>query len=286
MKIKIIADSSGDIASLNGFNFQSVPLTIFTDERSYADDKDIDLDDMLSYLANYNGRSFTACPNTNDWLEAYEDAEELYVVTITSGLSGTYNSAKAAADIYTEKHPHAKIHVFDSLSTGPEMRLMVDKIAELVRENKPFTEIVDAVTEYQTHTRLFVMLESFNNLANNGRVSKTVAHIAGVLGIRIMATASLEGTIEINAKCHGEKGALKKFLSCMKEAGYQGGKVYISHCRNNDFATKLKTAILTAFPEADVVVYEMGGLCSYYAEKGGIILGCECTKVYGTKQPT
>lgn len=280
MKIKIIADSSSDIFELEGIEFQSAPLTISTDERSFVDDENIDLDDMLTYLANYNGRSFTACPNAHDWLTAYEGADELYVVTITSALSGTYNSAMLAANLYLEQNPNAKIHVFDSRSTGPEMRLIVDKLTELIKAGKPFDDIVNEVTEYQKHTRLFVMLESFKNLANNGRISKTVAGIAGVLGIRIIATASLEGTIEPNMKCRGEKGALKKFIECMTEAGYTGGKVYISHCKNKDFAETLKSSIFALFPKAKILIYETQGLCSYYVEKGGVILGCECDKTY------
>lgn len=280
MKIKIIADSSSDIFELEEVEFQSAPLTISTEERSFVDDKNIDLDDMLTYLSNHNGRSFTSCPNANDWLKAYEGADELYVVTITSALSGTYNSARLAGELYLEKNPNAKIHIFDSRSTGPGMRLIIDKIAELIKTGKDFEEIVHEVTEYQKHTRLFVMLESFKNLANNGRISKTVAGIAGVLGIRIVATASLEGTIEPIAKCRGEKGVLKKYMEIMKESGYVGGKVYISHCKNLHFAESLKSSIFSLFPSAIIHIYETQGLCSYYAEKGGIILGCECNKSF------
>lgn len=280
MKIKIIADSSCDIFELDGVDFEYAPLTISTDERSFVDDKNIDIDDMLTYLSNYEGRSFTSCPNPNDWLKAYDGADILYVVTLTSALSGTYNSAKIAADMYLEQNPNAKIHIFDSLSTGPEIRLLIDKIAELVTLNKSFEEVVLKATDYQKHTRLFVLLESFNNLANNGRISKTVASLAGLLGIRIMATASLEGTIELTSKCRGEKSAIKKYLENLNDVGYQGGKVYISHCRNDAFAKKLKNAILASYPNAEVLIYETRGLCSYYAEKGGILLGCECSKAY------
>ncbi len=280
MKVKIIADSSCDIYELNGIDFQSVPLTISSNERSFVDDENNNLDEMLSYFASHEGRSFTSCPNINDWLQAYEGADELYVVTITSGLSGSYNSARLAANMYAEKNPQAKVHVFDSLSTGPEMRLMIDKIAELVKQNKSFDDVVSAVLDYKKYNRLFVVLESFKNLANNGRVSKTVARIAGILGIRILATASKEGTIETKSKCRGEKGVLKGCLESIVEAGYRGGKVYISHCRNSMFANNLKNSILSLYPKAKVLVYEARGLCSYYAEKGGVILGCECTKAY------
>jgi DegV family protein with EDD domain len=277
---RIVADSSGDITEYSGVEFRSVPLTISTDERSYVDDENIPLDEMIDYLSTYNGRSYTACPGTDSWLQAYEGADQIFVVTITSGLSGSFNAARVAAEMYLETHPDTKIHVFDSLSVGPEMRLMIDKISDMLNEGKSFEEIVAAVTEYRKYSRLLVVLESFQNLANNGRVNKAVAKIAGVLGIRIMATASLQGTIEVTQKCRGEKGALKKYIECMIEAGYEGGKVYISHCKNLLFAENLKEVILEHFPKAQILIYNTRGLCSYYAEKGGVLLGCECVKAY------
>ncbi len=280
MKRKIVADSSCDIFEVTDIPFQSVPLTISTDERSFVDDEKLDINEMLDYLQKYNGRSFTACPSVEAWLSAFAGAEEIFVVTITSNLSGAFNSANTAAQLYKESNPDCKIHIFDTYSTGPEMRMLIEKLAELAQTDKSFEKICQEAGKYLKFTRLFFALESFRNLANNGRINKTVAKLAGVLGIRIVATASREGTIEITDKCRGERNTVRAFLSHLKEAGFTGGKVYIAHCKNNPFAETVSNAIKGLYPKAKIKIYELRGLCSFYAEKGGLLLGCECNKAY------
>lgn len=276
MVTRIIADSTVDRIVMAGHDFKSVPLTIYTDERSFTDDENLDVDEMLDYLASYKGRSYTSCPNIDEWLECYEGADIIYVVALTSGLSGTYNAAVNAANIYIEDNPDAKIHVFDTLSAGPEVRLIVDYLGELVKAGEGFESVIDKVNDYMNHTRVFFALESFHNFAENGRVNKAIAAAAGVLNIRILATATDEGQIEIAAKCRGEKGEILKFLNVMNEAGYNGGKVYIGQCHAEELADKISAHIKDSYPEAAIDIYETKGLCSYYAEKGGILLSCEC----------
>lgn len=178
-KVRIVADSSCDISSMEGVSFASAPLTISTDERSFRDDGNLDVDEMLDHLAACEGRSYTACPNIADWLACYEGASIIYVVTLSSNISGTYNAAMAAADTYVREHPEAKIRVFDTLSAGPEVRLLVERIAQLVDEGKGFPEVCEQAEEYLGHTRVFFALESFRNFAQNGRVGKTVAKSQG-----------------------------------------------------------------------------------------------------------
>lgn len=280
MKRKIVADSSCDIFKVGDIQFESAPLVISTDEKSFVDDEKLNVNEMLDYLSGYNGRSFSACPNVEAWLSSFEGADEVFVVTLTSNLSGAFNSASSAAKIFMENNPNAKIHVFDSYSTGPEMRLLIEKIAEMAVTDKSFSEICDEAHKYLKSTRLFFALESFKNLANNGRINKTVAKIAGILGIRILATASREGTIEVIEKCRGVNNTLRGFLQQLKDAGYEGGKVFIAQCKNIPFATEISNAIKGLYPKAEVLIYETGGLCSFYAEKGGILLGCECNREY------
>lgn len=280
MQTLIIADSTCDILSMDGQNFISVPLTISTEERTFTDDENINVDEMLDYLSSYRGRSRTACPSVDDWLKRYEGFDVIYAVVLSSGISGTYNAAVTAADIYREEHPDAKIKVFDTLSAGPEVRLLCDKIAEFVREGKDFDEVCRLAEFYTKHTRVFFALKSFHNFAQNGRVSKVVAAAAGVLNICVLATASLKGEIEIVSKCRGEKGTIKGFLDCLKKSGYNGGKVYISHCKGPEFAASIARAIKEQYETAKITVYETRGLCSYYAEKGGMLLSCECDIAY------
>ena len=276
MKRKIVADSSCDIWELNGVDFAVAPITISTDNKHYVDNQELDVHLMSEELAKYKGVSHTACPSVGSWLDCYEGYDEVFVVTLTGAMSGTYNSAMTAKGIYEEENENVKVHVFDSLSTGPEMRLLIEKLKEMIEEDLPFEEIVEKGQDYLNHSRLFFALKSLHNFAMNGRVSKAVASAIGVLNISIFATASEEGTIQQISKCRGEKKVVKSMIEHLENAGYHGGKVRISHADNLKLAHNVRDKILELYPNADIIVYPMGGLCTYYAEKGGLLVGCEC----------
>lgn len=276
MKRKIVADSSCDIWELNGVDFAVAPMTISTDNKHYVDNQELDVRLMSEDLAKYKGVSHTACPSVGSWLDCYEGFDEIFVITLTGAMSGTYNSAMTAKGIYEEENENVKVHVFDSLSTGPEMRLLIEKLKEMIEEDLPFEEIVEKGQDYLNHTRLFFALKSLHNFAMNGRVSKTVASAIGVLNISIFATASEEGTIQQISKCRGEKKVVKSMIEHLEDAGYHGGKVRISHADNLKLAHSVRDKILELYPHADIIVYPMGGLCTYYAEIGGLLVGCEC----------
>ncbi|MGN8855663.1 DegV family protein [Catenibacterium mitsuokai] len=276
MKRKIVTDSSCDIWELNGVDFAVAPMTISTDNKLYVDNQELDVRLMSEDLAKYKGVSHTACPSVGSWLDCYEGSDEVFVVTLTGAMSGTYNSAMTAKGIYEEENENVKIHVFDSLSTGPEMRLLIEKLKEMIEEDLTFEEIVEKGQDYLNHTRLFFALKSLHNFAMNGRVSKAVASAIGVLNISIFATASEEGTIQQISKCRGEKKVVKSMIEHLENAGYHGGKVRISHADNLKLAHNVRDKILELYPHADIIVYPMGGLCTYYAEIGGLLVGCEC----------
>ncbi|MBC6010817.1 DegV family protein [Catenibacterium faecis] len=276
MKRKIVADSSCDMWELNGVDFAVAPITISTDNKHYVDNQELDVHLMSEELAKYKGVSHTACPSVGSWLDCYEGFDEVFVITLTGAMSGTYNSAMTAKGIYEEENENVKVHVFDSLSTGPEMRLLIEKLKEKIDEDLPFEEIVEKGQDYLNHTRLFFALKSLHNFAMNGRVSKAVASAIGVLNISIFATASEEGTIQQISKCRGEKKVVKSMIEHLEDAGYHGGKVRISHADNLKLAHNVRDKILELYPNADIIVYPMGGLCTYYAEIGGLLVGCEC----------
>lgn len=276
MKIKIVADSSADLVTLEDNSIVSVPMKIMTDYKEYVDDSALDVKGMTDELASYRGKSGSACPGVGDWLDAFEDADRVFCITITSNLSGSYNSAMVAKETYESENPGKKVCVIDSLSAGPELKVTVEKVQELLAEGKEFEEICAEVSEYQKSTYLVFMLKSLTNLANNGRVSTAVAKIAGVLGIHVMGIASAVGTLEQKAKCRGEKKCIQALWKQIKELGYRGGKVRIDHCFNEEAAKQLKEMITSEFANADVVIGVTKGLCSFYAEQGGMLVGIEC----------
>lgn len=271
--IKIVTDSSSDLVALKHVPFACAPLKIITDEKEYTDNSELDVRAFAEEMYHYKGTSRTSCPNVTDWLEAFGDAEEIFCLTITSNLSGAHNSACLAKQIYEEDHPGRRVEVIDTLTAGPEIALMAKKIRDMIVEGKDFDTVAAEIRNYKTE--LLFVLESMKNLANNGRVGKLAATAAGVLGIRAVGRASDEGTLEMLSKCRGSAKALEAVFGYMKEFGYYGGVVRISHCLNGCAAKALAKNIKAEFPFAKVVITECRGLCSFYAERGGMLIGFE-----------
>ena len=274
MNYKIICDSSSNLRPAAA-HLATVPLKIVTDKKEYTDDETLDVASMLLELESYKGRSGTSCPNVADWLEAFGEAQWVFAVAITSNLSGSYNAAVQAKQAYEEEHPDRRVCCLDTLSTGGEMVLIQEKLEQLIAQGLSFDEVEAAIREYMHHTHLGFMLERMDNLAKNGRVSPIVAKACGILNIRIVGCASDVGTLQPDHKCRGTKKALETIVKDMMEKGYRGGKVILDHVYNPDAAQALKEKILAQFPDADVRIGLCGGLCCFYAEQGGLLVGYE-----------
>ena len=225
-------------------------------------------------LRTYKARPPTSCPNVSDWLAAYEGADEVYAITITGTLSGSYNAAQLAAEEYQQENPGKRVFVLDSLSTGPEQRLLAEHLRDLLAEGKEFDEVCEEMLRYHKHTHLLFSLESLANLARNGRVKPAVAAVA-----RMLASGSSDRQVRRRAGCslqtRGEHGALERIVLELKEHGYTNGRLHISHCGNPAAAERLKHMVKAVFDGAKVDISECGGLCSYYAELGGLLVGYE-----------
>ncbi len=270
---KIITDSSSDLLENELDGLSSVPLKIITSEKEYIDDASLNVEEMMSDLEKYKGKTRSSCPNPDEYLSAFKGADEVFCVTITSGLSGSFNSACTAAKVFEEAG--GKAHIIDSLTTGPESALILEKLKELDNENKPFDIIKEDISEYKKKTRLSFILSSLGNLAKNGRVSPITAKLCGVLGIRVIGKASNKGTLEVVEKARGERNSLNRLFDHMKKEGYKGGKVRIHHAMNESAAALLKSLITQTFEKASITIAKTRGLCSFYAETGGLLVGYE-----------
>ncbi len=275
MQRKIVADSSCDLTPLGGDDIAFAPLKISTSEREFVDNANIDIEEMLTYLEGYKNKSGTACPNQAEFYFAYGDADEVFCVTITSNLSGSYNAARIAAEEYEKENPGKRAYVVNTLSVGPESALIIEKIRELTALGEDFDTTKEKITAYNEKTRLIFSLESMKNLANNGRVSHVVAKMAGILGIRAIGRASDIGTLEMTDKVRGEANTVATIAKNMASEGYSGGKVRIHHVKNEPAAIKLCELIKKSYPDADIKLLEASGLCSFYAERGGLLVGFE-----------
>ena len=274
-KFKIVADSSADLVSLPDVPFSFAPLKIITAEAEYVDDENLDVENMVESLLQYKGKSSTSCPNPDEWLKAFGEAENIFCVPISGNISGSYNAAKVAKDIYESEYPDRRVYVVNTLSAGPEMKLIIEKICEMIKGGAEFEEICRGVEEYTKKTGLFFLLQSVKNFANNGRINPLIAKGVGLLGIRILGKASDNGQLQLLDKCRGGEKALAAIIRQLKSHGLKSGKVRITHCHNESAAQKLKDMIHAEFRKAEIQIYKCRGLCSFYAEKGGLLVGFE-----------
>ena len=278
MNIKIVTDSSANVTGALMPDVGVVPLKISTAEREFVDDDRLNLGDMLQHLKEFKGKSSTACPSVAEWLDCFEGGDWIFALTITAKLSGCYQSACIAAQTYQEQHPDAKIWVIDTCSTGPEMVMLIEKLQELTADpGRSFEQICDELREYQTHIHLLFSLASMNNLARNGRIPLALAKAIGFLGLRIIGLAK-EGDIHPLGKARGDKKTVSELWSHMQELGFAGGKFRISYTEDPSNAEALCAIIREKYPDCDIQMMPNRGLCSYYSEFGGMILGFECEK--------
>ncbi len=274
-KYKIVADSSADTYKIDGVPFAYAPLKIITSEREFTDNESLNLSEMTSFLSDYKGKSSSSCPNPEDWLSAFGESENIFCISISATLSGSYNAALTAKEIYLESHPQSNILVINTLSCGPELILLIEKLRDYISEGLEFNDICEKISEYQKSTGLLFMLESMKNLANNGRVSQIAAKAAGLLGIRVVGKASDNGDLQQLSKCRGEDRALGFITDFIVNDGAKNGKIRIDHCQNLETAQKLADIFKAKIPDADITINSAKGLCCFYAEQGGLLIGYE-----------
>ena len=274
MSFRIVADSSANVLSLPGVNYTTVPMKIVA-AKEYVDDQALNLAGMVADLQQHKGKSGSSCPNVGEWLDAFGDEEYIFGLTIPKHLSGSYNSALQAADTYMTEHPGRKVFIIDSLSTGPEMMMIVDKILECEKNGDDFETTKQKVLDYSNHNHTLFCLESMMNLARNGRTSMAVAKLAGMLGIRVVGDVK-GGQITPVLKPRGLTNATRALFEMIKERGFRDGNTLrIAHCFGEKAALALKDAVLAEFPNTRFILEPTTALCSFYAEAGGLIIGFE-----------
>lgn len=272
-KFKLIVDSSSNMVNDPARNVEVVPLTISFGGKDYIDDQNLNIQEFLSDMNKNQVAGKTTCPSIQAWLDALEGTEKAIIVTMTSGMSGTFSSALQAKNMYEEKHPSSQIIVVDSRSAGPELTIVLHGIEKMIQGDIRFVDLEEEIAEFRMHTHLLFILQSLHNLSLNGRVSPAVAKIAGLLKINLIGTASKDGKLEPLTKARGMKKAIRELLKYMKDDNYHGGEVIIDHCENEKDAETIKEKLQAEYPDAQITIRPMHGLCSFYAEEGGLMIG-------------
>ena len=273
---RIVSDSSCDLFSLPqaepDIDFATVPFSIRIGEKEYTDDQSIRVDAMLTANENHGEMAQTACPAPQLWADHFDGPDPVLCFTISSALSGSYNSACAARDMYREEHPDKQIAVIDTKATGPETVLILRKACRFIREGVPFAEMKKRLEAEAARIHIAFALASYHNLIKSGRVNRLIGLIAGHLGFWGIGVGDDNGEIAIRGKARGVKSMVRFVAEEIRKTGLAGKELVISHCFNEEAARLLKEQLCAVFQHITVDIIPTRGLDSFYAERHGIIV--------------
>jgi DegV family protein with EDD domain len=276
MKYKIVADSSCDLTEemKKEMNVEIVPLTLQLGEKEYIDDENLNVREYVSDMNQCKTPPKSACPSPGEFFKKYLGDESVFTVTLSSKLSGTYNSAVIAKNKFVEEIGNKFVHVFDSMSASVGETLVCIKIAELAQKDLGEMEIVEKVTNYINGMKTLFLLESLDHLAKAGRLNHIVAKIASVLSIKPIMGSNGEGNIKLFEKVRGYNRAFNRMVDLVGETGekLEDKILGIAHCNCPDRAEKFKEEVEKKYNFKDIVIVNMSGLSSTYADDGGLVI--------------
>ena len=276
MSFHIVCDSCTDLTEedLKKGCYTLVPLTLLVDGEEIIDDETFDQADFLAKVAASKESVKSACPAPESYMEAYSKADDIYVVTLSAELSGSYNSAVLGKNLYEEENGTKNIHVVNSRGAATTQVLIARKLNEYASQGMPFEEVVDKIEEYTTSLRTYFVLETLEVLRKNGRLSRLSATIAGALNIKPVMIGTRDGVIQKAAQARGMKKALAKMVEHMVSEGRDltRRQFVISHCNCYERAVYVKELIKKHLHAEDVDIVDTKGVSSLYACDGGIIV--------------
>lgn len=280
MSWAIVADSSCNFRTYEprtpGLAYLTAPLKINVDGTEYVDDASLDVAKLNRLVAASDVKSYSSCPNAGEWAELFRRADNVIAITISANLSASYEAAEMAREIVCGEDPQRNVFVLNSRAAGGKLELLVQRIDEFISSGtSSFDEVVAYAKRLESSSTVLFSLSSYENLVKAGRMPRLAGTLASRLAIRVLGIASDEGTIKIMGPTRGERKTFKKIIDALAANGYQGGLVYIDHVDNRAAVETLRALIKERWMSAEIHVLPCGGLCSYYAEESGIIIGFE-----------
>ena len=276
MRYKIIGDSCLDLTKEMRKDpcYSMIPLTLVVGERHFVDDETFDQKEFIKVLKEYPECPKSACPSPEMFKEAYCCEEEnVFVITLSAALSGSYNSAVLARSLYEEEHGKKNILVLDSKSASSGQLNIAMYIRELCDQGLEFDEICEKASAYRDRMNTYFVLESLDTLKKNGRLTGLQAFFATKLNIKPVMGAD-NGTIIKLDQARGIQKALQRMAEiAVKEAGTTKDKrLVIAHCNAPERAQFMKEKLCSMADFKEVVITDTCGVSTVYANDGGVIL--------------
>ena len=275
MNHRILVDSCTDLPEhvRKEPHFRIIPLSLMVDEEIFVDNDQFNQGEFLKAMKESHNSPKSACPSPEDYMKEFAEDGDTYIVTLSSALSGSYNSAELAKRLYLEENPKKNIEIFDSRSASVGQALIAMKINELIQAGNVFDDIVKKVNKFRSEMKTKFVIESLDNLRKNGRLSNLQAIIANVLNIKPVMAGTTEGTI---MKLDQARGITKALISMAKIIEKdvirpQERILAIAHCNCIERAHFIKDEIMKRVPFKDCFIVNTAGVSTMYANEGGII---------------
>jgi DegV family protein with EDD domain len=276
MDYRILVDSCTDLPKQikEDPHIRIIPLTLTIDDRDVVDNETFNQKEFLKIMKASPNSPKSACPSPEDYMKEFSKDGDSYVVTISSELSGSYNSANLAKRLYLEENPGKNIEIIDSRSASVAQTLITMRLRDLIKEGHHFNEIVKRINTFRSEIRTKFVLESLDNLRKNGRLSHIKTIIANVLNIKPIMEGTTEGTIGKLDQARGINKALIVMAEIIaREVTKPQERILaIAHCNCYQRAIYVKDEILKRIPFKDCFIVDTAGVSSMYANEGGIIV--------------
>ena len=255
-----------------------VPFGLQVGNWHVRDDETFDQAEFLKKVAAYDGVAKSACPSPDAFLEACEalaaqGAEDLYIVTISSHLSGCYNSAQLGRSLYIEKYGETNIAVIDSESASGGETNTALRILQEAEAGRPFAEVVKSAEAFRDAQKTYFVLDNLETLKKNGRLTGVKALLASTLSIKPVM-GSHKGEIIMKSQAIGIKKALMRMAEYIVAEAVHPEKrtLVITHCNCRERAERVRQMVEAKVQFARVIVMDTKGLSSLYANDGGVIV--------------
>ncbi|MCD7824509.1 MAG: DegV family protein [Clostridiaceae bacterium] len=276
MSYRILCDSCTDFTEEmeQDPHFIRIPLILHIGDYDITDDETFDQQDFLKRTAAYPDCPKSSCPSPEKYMQYFDQADDIYIVTLSSHLSGSFNSAELAVKMYLEEHGTKNLHVFDSKSASAGQSLIALEIKKRADSGMDFLQIVSETENFLNTMGTKFVLETLDILQKNGRLSNLTATLVNILNLKLVMTSNGNGQIEKCGQGRGMKKAILKLADAVAADAVSPAErtLFISHCNNPERALEVKEAVLAKTAFKNVVIAATGGISSLYAADGGIVV--------------
>ncbi|GBF10681.1 DegV family protein [Tepidibacillus infernus] len=280
MSINLFTDSSCDLPEqiIKKYNIHVIPLHISFQNDHFLDRVNLSVNEFYQKMKGQEELPKTAAPSPQDFLDQFEKVmrpgDQGIVITLSSQLSSTYQSAKMAVDTYKEEYPHVEMIALDAKNASIGLGVILMQAAELIKESFHFEELITKIKHVIDHSHILIFLDTLENVIKGGRLDRVRGKIASVLSVKLIMKNSFEGSIDVIEKVRGSKNTVKRLIDLIEEYGVNLEQkiLGIAHSNCEEKALQIKEMVEKRYKTAQIILTEIGPSIGTYAGEGGILV--------------